>query len=110
MKDINSSKGVHILEYFGKAIPASALRFKPFNILPAAQNLKHDQGSFYELIWMLSWLLSKKDVQNCNWSGYMQILYSSQSSYDRSTVLMLPIIDLQPCDPTCIYTSWIAWL
>ena len=28
MKDITSSKGVPILEYFGKAIPASALWFK----------------------------------------------------------------------------------
>ena len=104
MKDITSRKGVPILEYFGKAIPASALRFKPFNVLQAAENLKHDQGSFYDLIWMSTWLLSKKDVQSCNWSGYMQVLYSSKSSYDRSTVLMLPIIDLQPSDPTCIYS------
>ena len=82
-----------IHEYFGKATPASIIKFKPLNVVRASEFMRNDEDRFLDLNWMASWLLSKKDVQSCNWSGYMQHLYSSNSSsFDKTTILMLPLI------------------
>ena len=35
----------------------------------------------------------------------MQMMYSTSTPASKSTVLMLPIIDLQSSDPTCIYST-----
>ena len=105
VKEITAKKGIPIIEYFGKATPASVLKFKPYEILQASELLKSDVGSLYDLMWLSTCLLPSRNSRNSSWSGYMQSLFSERPSPGKPTVIMLPIIDLQPSDPTCIYST-----
>jgi len=55
-------------------------------------------------IWIAAGLFSTKENPRPNWSGYMQDI-STGSHPPKSTITMLPIIDLNPSDMTCIYST-----
>jgi len=40
-----------------------------------------------------------------NWSGFMQHVFSENKCSTTSDILFLPIIDLNPSDETCIYST-----
>ena len=41
----------------------------------------------------------------CNWSGYMQAAYKSENHPSSSTIFMMPLLDLEPSNPTCIFST-----
>ena len=99
------NKGVPIIRYTGNAKPGLLVKFAPYSVLKAAATLHEDQDRWYDILWLSGWLLSSKEIRHPNWSGFMQHALSARTGYSKSTVLMLPIIDLQPSDPTCIYST-----
>ena len=58
----------------------------------------------YELIWNAGYFCRNKNLLRPSWSGYMQDASSGQYP-SKSDVFLLPIIDLSPSDPTCIYST-----
>ena len=70
----------------------------------AGQN-QYDEDRLKDLIWISSWLFKRSAPDKCHWSGYMQVMHSKEKSFQRSSILMLPIIDLDPSNPTCIFST-----
>jgi len=60
----------------------------------------------YDLLWHSSWMFSPPETPRPNWSGFMQCTTNaSKSALSSSTITFLPIIDLNPSDETCIYST-----
>ena len=60
----------------------------------------------HNLIWHIGSLLYSTDAVRPNWSGFMQHITSHvKDGYSKSTVTMLPLIDLQPSNETCISST-----
>ena len=55
-------------------------------------------------VWTAAGMFSKKENPRPNWSGFM-LTFSKGSHPPNSVISMLPIIDLSPSDPTCIYST-----
>ena len=55
-------------------------------------------------IWKAAGLFSTNEKPRPSWSGYMQDI-SKGHHPPKSTITMLPIIDLHPSDLTCIYST-----
>ena len=64
---------------------------------PHAQNLRYNA----DLIWKASLLMK---TPRPLWSGYMQMVNKGEHP-GKSSVLFLPMIDLNPNDPSCIYST-----
>ena len=56
-----------------------------------------------DLLWASGWVFQLQDRQRPNWSGFMQHVYKSPST-EVSNITLLPIIDMNPSDSTCIYS------
>ena len=57
-------------------------------------------------LWHSSWLFSEAARPRPNWSGFMQhVFFESDCPATKAEVLFLPIIDLNPSDETCIYST-----
>ena len=58
-----------------------------------------------DLLWQTSWFF-KKSSSNPNWSGFMQAATKPQDErFKKESIDFLPIIDLDPNDETCIYST-----
>ena len=58
-----------------------------------------------DLLWQTSWFF-KKSSSNPNWSGFMQAATKLQDErFKKESIDFLPIIDLDPNDETCIYST-----
>ena len=108
--ELVKNKGIPIIEYSGSTKPPSILKFKPYTVLDAAKILDND--FYYELLWLSSRNVSKNQAQNPNWSGFMQEVISpnivfpqNTENYSHSSLIMLPLIDMNPSDLTCIYST-----
>ena len=64
----------------------------PF-VLPTEFNL--------DLLWHSAHFSNKG--QRANWPGYMSGMSSGQQQHGKAGVSFLPILDLKPSDPTCIF-------
>jgi hypothetical protein len=62
------------------------------------------EESSLDILWKLSWYFREPTA---NWSGMMQGIYNNQTLQypGQSTVLCLPIIDLQPSNMDCILST-----
>jgi hypothetical protein len=63
----------------------------------------HDPTFHLDTVWKTSVLFGKPRPL---WSGYMQLVHQSDHP-GKASVIFLPMIDLQPSDPTCIYSTLI---
>ena len=86
----------------GRATLPAKVKFKPCKCLCEAAHLKKDSYGNLDFAWVSSLTIHRTF---CNWSGFMQAMFSLESSFDKSSVVMLPLIDLNPSDPTCIYST-----
>ena len=57
----------------------------------------------YDLLWQTS--RSLRNDPTSNWLGLMQALLKSETPAQKSTITFLPIIDLNPNDESCIYST-----
>ena len=84
------------IEYF--KIPPN---IPPLTYLPLVHTAAEDQTSPLDLLWKTSLLLHSPRPA---WSGMMQMLHDGQHP-GQSSVMFLPMIDLDPSDPSCIYST-----
>ena len=101
-----NDEGVSITQYVSPPEKGLAsMIYKPILQLQTPHTLPSELCS--DLLWHSGWIFSKAKPRP-NWSGFMQHLFSDdQNSTPRSEVLFLPIIDLNPSDETCIYSTLI---
>lgn len=57
-----------------------------------------------DILWHAAGLFSSQQKPRPNWSGYMQRI-SNGDHLPNSTITLLPIIDLNPSNYTCIYST-----
>ena len=57
----------------------------------------------YDLLWQTS--RSLRNDPTPNWLGFMQELLKNETPVQKSTITFLPIIDLNPNDENCIYST-----
>ena len=79
------------------------LRFKPIKDL--ASTILQSPEMNLDLLWQTAWFLTSKESPRPNWSGLMQHATTSNSIYQKASIKFLPIIDMNPSDETCIYST-----
>ena len=57
-----------------------------------------------DILWHAAGLYSTPETPRPNWSGYMERV-SNGDHLPNSTITLLPVIDLNPSDYTCIYST-----
>ena len=93
---------IKILPYNRPAIRSDPLFLKPLRELRYGTNLDH-----YDLLWHCGWFMSEEQPRP-HWGGFMQCCtYNTEFSASKSTIDFLPIIDLNPNDINCIYSTLI---
>jgi hypothetical protein len=102
-KDVVKKHGLQILLYCSPEKPGlSALTLTPMKqlqypyTLPPSVNL--------DLLWSSGWLFPDAVRPQPNWSGFMQHVCNG-SHPPTADISMLPIIDLNPSDSHCIYST-----
>lgn len=59
-----------------------------------------------DLLWHLGSISSDVEKARPNWSGSMQHIFNSDDNFvPKSEVLLLPIVDMNPSDDDCIYST-----
>ena len=100
VQDLITGKGVPINWYdFPKKKGLQDIVFtslqRNLSIMPSSTNI--------DLLWQSAALFNTADRKRPNWSGFMQ--YVSQGEHPpQSKITLLPIIDLNPSDYSCIYS------
>ena len=103
VKDVIKYCGIEIKFYSPPAKPAlcnvifrAAKHLQYVSVLPSSMNL--------EYVWYTSWYFPKDQSMHANWSGFMQTM--SIGDHPAVTdVVLLPIIDLNPSDEHCIFST-----
>lgn len=102
--ELVADKGIRIIQYNGPSLPAlSRVKFEPIRSTVLCPTIPPQQY-YSNILWQSSRLL-RGSRPTPNWSGFMQVVFRSQESVAKAEVLLLPIIDLNPSDDTCIYST-----
>ena len=97
-------RGIEIIPYSGSSYNGLLkIKLKPYMQLSSPYTLTSDLG--YDLLWKSAWFFSSKTQPRPNWSGFMQQVTNKRRSPEKSAISFLPIIDLNPSDETCIYST-----
>ena len=105
VSEVTKHKGVDIVEYDGSQ------DLNKFPQLKSLTSLKMNKRCIFDLqseaFWHSSWHFSSTLKSRLLWSGFMQQMFRSSNDvhYNKSDVILLPIIDLQPTNLTCIYST-----
>ena len=105
VSEVTKHKGVDIVEYDGSE------DLNKFPKLKSLTSLKVNKRCVFDLqpeaFWHSSWYFSSTLKPHPLWSGFMQQIFRSSNDvhYNKSDVILLPIIDLQPTNLTCIYST-----
>jgi len=103
VRDVVINRGVPILQYnLPERQGLSTLSFDRLCSLMFAHVLPN--GVNLDLLWSTGWLFPDAARPKPNWNGFMQHVCTGQHSA-VSDVSMLPVIDLNPTDLTCIYST-----
>jgi len=81
------------------------LKFKPILQLASVHSLP--SAISYNQIWQFNWFFSSPADPRPNWAGFMQEVTSGFSIQREDSINFLPIIDLNPSDENCIYSTLI---
>ena len=95
-------KGIPILSYdFPNKCGLDSVIFKPYKDL---KSTIVNPGVFsYDTLWHAAEMFSSKEKPRPNWNGFMQNV-SEGPHPPRSKTVMLPIIDLDPKNESCVYS------
>ena len=103
--DVVKNRGIPLLSYsLPEQSALSTLKFE------SIETLKFSSSSgaplLYDLAWQFGRYVCDADRPCPNWSGFMQHVTVSNTDYfPSSDILMLPVIDLNPNDVSCIYST-----
>lgn len=104
MSSLVKNRGIPLLSYCGseKAVLASLL-FKPFKQMKLPPPT---QAMCMDLVWHAGWFFSDSDHPRPNWSGFMQDICTPAADFSPAAdIRMLPIIDINPNNMSCIYST-----
>ena len=104
--ELVKDKGVPVVYYKGSIRKGLAsLTFKPVIELQVPYTLPLQLCT--DILWHSGWMFSEvaRPRPRPNWSGFMQHFFSENKCSTTSDILFLPIIDLNPSDETCIYST-----
>lgn len=103
--DLVKNGGIPILHYTQPHQSAlSKMILKPIKELHIASDLS--KALSLDTVWRASLLFSDLKYPRCNWSGYMQQFSVPFDEYgSASDIQMLPLMDLNPNDVSCIYST-----
>ena len=94
--------GIRIHQYLGSSTKGfAALSFK--NVRHLSKPLVMPKEVGYKLLWQTS--RSLRNDPTLYWLGFMQELLKSETPVQKSTITFWPIIDLNPNDESCIYST-----
>ena len=102
IKPLSCSKSIPLRDYHGKALLPAFVKFKPYTSLKEAALLRSDKFAVLDIVWISCFIV--KPIF-CNWAGYMQSMFEDKSYHGKSSIHMLPLIDHNPSDPACIYST-----
>ena len=78
--------------------------YKPILQLQSPYTLPSNVNT--DLLWHCGWAFQDVEKPRPGWSGFMQHIFSGEHNVtEKSETLLLPIIDLNPSDETCIYST-----
>lgn len=106
VSELIEDKGISIIEYVSPALPAlSSVKFKP--ILECMWPYTTPPVPYYaNLMWQSARIFNKLSRPVPNYSGFMEHYYKSlDEGTMKCNILILPLIDLNPNDETCIYST-----
>lgn len=105
VNDVVKDKGVPIIQYISPHEKGlNSLIYKPILHLQAPHIIP--STVYFDLLWHSGWHFSTPTRPRPSWSGFMQHVFSdSLHPTPKSEVLFLPIIDLNPSDQCCIYST-----
>ena len=95
-EDIASVGRINIKSFAPEADILSVMRYEHLS-----DPKKEYPNSNLDLLWKISPVL---DESRPLWSGLMQMVHKGEHT-KAASVLFLPMIDLDPNDPTCIYST-----
>ena len=96
-------RGIRILRHTPPNIPVlSQIVFKPFLELHHPHTLP--MSTDLDLVWHSGWFFHEESRPRPNWGGFMQSL-STGEYQPPADIRMLPIIDLNPGDKSCILST-----
>lgn len=100
-----SNTGVPITPYNGSSkIGLSKLNLKSMRELIIQPSLAPEMS--LDLVWQTAWFFQSIDSHRPNWSGFMQhATKHKDKELMKQSIQFLPIIDLDPNDETCIYST-----
>jgi hypothetical protein len=97
------NRGIPVVPYYSSDVRGlSKLSYKAIRqlqspyVLPPSTNL--------DLVWHSGWLVRDDEHPQPNWSGFMQNVSSGEHP-SVANIQMLPIIDLNPSNESCIYST-----
>ena len=100
--DIAKGKGIEVSPYIAPEVSGlSKIVFKPRMHLMLPVVLSPDTN--LDLLWHTALFFQTEDVRP-SWSGFMSKMCTGEYP-GKSTVTFLPIIDLDPTDMSCIYST-----
>ena len=103
-EDFVRKRGIPIENYLATSYEGLLnLKFKPIDQLEIVESLSSEVS--YNLLWQCNWLFSSSTSPRPNWSGFMQEITRSYSTQRKDSIKFLPIIDLNPSDENCIYST-----
>ena len=66
----------------------------------------HAPEANFDLFWHPAWFFAPRNNPHPKWSGYMMhVTPKATTLYESASVKLLPIIDLNPSDEKCIYST-----
>jgi len=103
--NVIKNKGIPLLSYSVPQKSAlSTLELKPFAALHFATSSL--APVMYDLSWQFGCSLCDSDHPRPNWSGFVQKVTVSSDAYTSAAdIRMLPVIDLNPNDVSCIFST-----
>ena len=99
----SANKGIPIVNYDGRSVNGLLrLKFKSIEHLAMVQT--HPTELSYNSLWQCSWFFQSSCT---NWSGFMQSITCNINDgiHRKDRISFLPIIDLNPSDENCIYST-----
>ena len=105
VSEVTKHKGVDIIEHGGSEDLNKFPQLKSLTSLKVNKRCIFDLQS--EAFWHSSWHFSSTLKPRPLWSGFMQQMFRSSNDvhYNKSDVILFPIIDLQPTNLTGIYST-----
>ena len=100
-----SDTGVPIIPFNGSSkVGLSMMKLKSFRELVIKPAIAPEMN--LDLVWQTAWFFKSHEANRSNWSGFMQHATNSKDKeVAKQSISFLPIIDLDPNNETCIYST-----